>query len=345
MSDSLNERGEVDWRSDDSADGVYLPVGIPLAFQRLIDSAPSAQAASALKREVLPSETEEAVSPGETADPLGESRYLVTPRLVHQYPNRVLLLTTGRCIGYCRYCFRRSFTARCEGFIRQDELEDICSYLELTPAVQEILVSGGDPLSGTGDELRSLLARIRASRPDILIRLCTRAPVYAPGLFTDDLLAYLKSMRPLWVIPHINHPAELGADQADCLRRIIDSGISIQSQTVLLRGVNDSPALLADLFHRLVMLGVKPGYLFQCDLAKGTSDFRVPLEQGLGIWKALRGMLSGLSLPEFAVDLPGGGGKFPLSVPALADKVCAFSPSDGFQVYGNDGKVYTYPSS
>lgn len=345
MSDSVNEQGEVDWRSDDAEGGVYLPVGIPPAFQRLIDTAPSSQTASALKREVMPSEAEVSVSPEETADPLGEARYLVTPHLVHQYANRVLLLATGKCVGYCRYCFRRNFTARSEGYIGQDELEKVCAYLELTPAVQEILVSGGDPLSGTGDELRSLLARIRASRPDILIRLCTRAPVYAPELFTDDLLYYLRSIRPLWVIPHINHPAELGPDQADCLQRIVDSGISVQSQTVLLRDVNDSPALLADLFHRLVTIGVKPGYLFQCDLAKGTSDFRVPLEQGLSIWKALRGMLSGLSLPEFAVDLPGGGGKFPLSVPALADKVCAFPTSGDFQVYGNDGKVYTYPSS
>ena len=344
MPDSVNEPDKLDWRCDNRG-GVYLPVGIPPSFLRLIDSAPSEQAAFALRREVIPSVDEEAVSPEESADPLGEARYIITPHLVHQYANRVLLLATGRCVGYCRYCFRRSYMARSEGYIGRDELEEICAYLELNPGVQEILVSGGDPLSGDREELTSLLSRIRASRPDILVRLCTRAPVFAPELFTNDLLAFLRSIRPLWVIPHINHSAELGSDQVDCLRRIIDSGIPIQSQTVLLRGVNDTPSLLADLFHRLVMIGVKPGYLFQCDLAKGTSGFRVPLEQALAIWKVLRGMLSGLSLPEFAVDLPGGGGKFPLSVPALADRVCGFSASGGMQVYGNDGKVYTYPSS
>lgn len=345
MDDIVDAPCEEDWRKDNRGRPIYLPVGISPSFQKLIDSTLSETAVSALRREVCPSADEETVEPEETSDPLGEARFLVTPRLVHQYANRVLLLATGSCVGYCRYCFRRSYTSRSGDFIGHQELEEVCNYLELTPAVQEILVSGGDPLSGTEEELTGLLKRLRASRPDILIRLCTRAVVFAPELFTDTLVSFLRSIRPLWVIPHINHPAELGSPQVECLARIIDSGIPIQSQTVLLRGVNDSAPLLAELFHRFVTLGVKPGYLFQCDLAKGTSGFRVPLEQGLALWKSLQEQLSGLSLPVFAVDLPGGGGKFPLSVPALADRLCGYTASGALQVYGNDGKVYTYPSS
>lgn len=334
-----------EWRVDSTGAGlVYLPVGIPKPFQTLIDEAPSPAAAAALSRQIVPSADEKEFSPGETADPLGEARHCVTPRLVHQYPNRVLLLTTGTCLGYCRYCFRRTFTGRGIGFIGGEELVEVQNYLVSTPAVQEILVSGGDPLSGTDEELSTLLSEIRRVRPDILIRLCTRANVFAPERFSDALVSRLRGLRPLWVIPHINHPAELGPAQVASLMKLVDSGISVQSQTVLLRGVNDSAATLADLFHRLTCLGIKPGYLFQCDLALGVASFRVPLADGLSLWKSLRERLSGLSLPEYAVDLPGGGGKFPLSVPALMDSIVDSGTSGTLAVRGSDGKVYTYPA-
>ncbi len=333
-----------DWREDTAGTGaVYLPVGIPKAFQTLIDEAATPSSAAALSRQIVPSGEERDIKSGETADPLGESRYCVTPRLVHQYPNRVLLLTTGACLGYCRYCFRRTFTGRGIGFIGPGELAEVLDYLVANPAVQEILVSGGDPLVATDGELVELLSAIRRVRPDLLLRLCTRANVFAPERFTDSLVSRLRGLRPLWVIPHINHPAELGRAQTDSLRKLVDSGIPIQSQTVLLRGVNDSATTLADLFHRLVCLGVKPGYLFQCDLALGVSSFRVPLSEGMAIWRTLRELLSGLSLPEYAVDLPGGGGKFPLSVPALCDRIADSPERDVLAVHGLDGKVYTYP--
>ncbi len=333
-----------DWREDHAGTGfVYLPVGIPKAFQTLIDEASSPASAAALSRQIVPSDEENLFQPGETADPLGEARYCVTPRLVHQYPNRVLLLTTGACLGYCRYCFRRTFTGRGIDYISGDELSKVRDYLVATPAVQEILVSGGDPLAGTDESLLDLLSGIRRVRPDILIRLCTRANVFAPERFSDFLVSRLRELRPLWVIPHINHPAELGRPQVESLTKLVDSGIPIQSQTVLLRDVNDSAATLSELFHRLVCIGVKPGYLFQCDLALGVSSFRVPLEEGMAIWSALRERLSGLSLPEYAVDLPGGGGKFPLSVPALRERIVDSADANRLAIRGSDGKVYTYP--
>jgi len=337
---------QCDWRNAESgsAGPVYLPVGIPAAFKTLIASAPTPEAASALRRQVEPTDAEHVLLPFERADPLGEARWCVTPHLVHQYRNRVLLLVTGRCLGYCRYCFRRNFTARSEGFIGKAELDSVCAYLASRPDVQEILISGGDPLSGAPGELDAVLDRIRSVRPGIILRLCTRAPVFAPELFTAERIAYFRSIRPLWLIPHINHPAELGPAQLRALSACIDAGIPVQSQTVLLRGINDSPEILAELFHSLVSLGVKPGYLFQCDLAPGTSHFRVPLARGLEIWNSLRELVSGLSLPVFAVDLPGGGGKYPLSVPALADSCRHEKGSNSFSAPGIDGKVYTYRS-
>ena len=331
---------DADWRTD--AGLPRFPRLVPPSYARLIDEADGA-ARIALARQIEPSPDEDVLAPEETSDPLGEGRYLVTPYLVHQYPNRVLALVTGKCLGHCRYCFRKSFTARSREFLSEAEQDAIIAYLANTPAVREILVSGGDPLTVPPDSLFAFLEKLRAVRSDLLIRLCTRGPVFAPELFTPEFVRHLAALQPLWVIPHINHPAELGSSQRDCITALRKAGIPQQSQTVLLRGVNDTPELLADLFHELVCLGVKPGYLFQCDLAPGTASFRVSPNEGMHIWLRLRTLLSGLSLPDYAVDLPGGGGKFPLSVPALSYRVLSSSNDATLQIQGNDGKVYSYP--
>ncbi|CEM62151.1 putative L-lysine 2,3-aminomutase [Treponema phagedenis] len=332
------------WRTESAAESIKLrlPEAVSPAFIRLIEEAEEADA-KALRRQVFAAETEKISLPYESADPLGESRYCVTPFLVHQYTNRVLMLTSGRCLSYCRYCFRRGFTARRQGWIPDTEIEKITDYLKQNPDIKEILVSGGDPMSGTLGQLEALLKRLRQTSPELLIRLCTRAPIFAPELFTEELLQLLKSMKPLWIIPHINHPAELGFEQKKAIDSCINAGLPMQSQSVLLRGVNNSVETLCALFHTLVCMGVKPGYLFQMDLAPGTAEFRVPLSQALGLWRELRKKLSGLSLPQFAVDLPGGGGKFPLSILALYDTIVKKDDADSFSALGLDGKVYTYP--
>jgi len=309
---------------------------IPPAFRTLIEAADGIEA-DALRRQVEFSPHEVDILDRETFDPLGESRWCVHSHLVHQYPNRVLLLATGKCIGYCRYCFRRSFTSRPDGFITTDLIEKTLVYLAEHPGVREILVSGGDPVSASFEDLSGLLTALRRTCPDILIRVCTRAPIFAPHLLTEDLIQLLRSLRPLWVIPHINHPAELGPEQRKALASLIEAGIPVQSQTVLLKGVNDDPVVLERLFHSLILLGVKPGYLFQCDMAVGTSHFRCSLPDAARIWRQLRLRLSGLSLPVFAVDLPGGGGKYPLGAVALEEP----SP-EALEVQGIDGKVYRY---
>ena len=331
------------WRNENNAGTVIrLPEQVSPAFKALITSAAPAAAAQ-LRRQVLSSDNELVVSEEERGDPLGEARYCVTPYLVHQYPNRVLLLSTGRCVSYCRYCFRREFTARSSGFISDEHIGTIVSYLKTHSEVQEILVSGGDPMSGSFEQVKHLLECLRSVRSDLLLRLCTRAPIFAPEFFTEEFITLLRSVRPLWLIAHVNHPAELGTAQRQALTRCIDSGIPVQTQTVLLHGVNDEPAVLAELFHALVCMGIKPGYLFQTDLARGTAHFRVPLEKAALIWKDLRSRLSGLSLPQFAVDLPNGGGKFPLSALLLYEDIVSPLKDGRFSARGIDGKTYTYP--
>lgn len=275
---------------------------------------------------------------------MGEHRYLVTDRIVHQYRDRVLFLSTGKCLGHCRYCFRRMYTSRNEGFAGVDEQKVLFDWLCEHDEVREILVSGGDPMSGTPGELEGLLGGLRAIRPSLLIRLCTRAPIFAPSLFTQDFVRFISSIRPLWVVVHVNHHLELGPEQRNALRSLLDAGISVQSQTVLLKGVNDNARDLSRLFHELVCLGIKPGYLFQCDLAPGTAHFRHPIDEAIAIWKETASRLSGLSLPVFAVDLPDGGGKFPLSCLIKEGRVEGSGTESTLLARGLDGKVYRYKS-
>ena len=284
------------------------------------------QALSAVQRQLTASAEENTVLPYETDDPLGSAFYTANPecgekgtgnaRIIHQYKNRCLFITTGHCFARCRYCFRRKSPALDYPFASPAEIDELCTYIKTHGEVREVLLSGGDPLTASDTQLKALFSALRSCRTDLLIRVCTRAPVFAPERFTPHLLALLKAHKPLWLIPHINHSAEFSPRFAPeaygALSALAQNGIPMQSQTVLLRGINDKLDILADLFHKLTLLGIKPGYLFQGDLAPGTSHFRVPVGDGLRLYEKLRGELSGLSLPVYAVDIPGGGGKFNL---------------------------------
>ncbi len=331
------------WRKAKSCDhSKYAqPILISPAFRKLIETA-TGEDKESLRKQVEFSSSEKKVGNYETADPLGEQKYCITPYLVHQYDNRVLLLSTGKCLAYCRYCFRRGFTARQESYINDEELNKVCAYISDNPEIEEILVSGGDPMSGGFKNLKRVLTALRKNSEKLIIRLCSRSPIFAPELFTEEVLALLEDCKPLWLIPHINHSAELGEAQrkafSDCQRH----GIAIQSQTVLLKGVNDKPETLIKLFNELTRLGIKPGYLFQLDLAAGTAHFRVPLKEAMQIWKVLERKLSGLSRPHFAVDLPNGGGKFQLSALSLSDKIIEKKADGSFSAIGCDGQLYEY---
>ncbi len=254
----------------------------------------------------------------ELADPLGESRHAVAGRAVHQYPDRLLVHVTGRCAAHCRYCFRRSGVHRACGPLDERETGLIQDYLKGHDQIKEVLLSGGDPFTMGTDLWEYLLDGIRQARPDITVRIGTRMPVSDPVRFEDNrLIQLLADHGVVWIMTHINHSDELTAETKASLERLRKNGLSLANQTVLLKGVNDEVEVLARLFTTLVDLGVKPYYLFQGDLALGTAHFRVPLSRALAIVNELRRHVSGLAMPVFAVDIPGGGGKVPLCPPWL----------------------------
>lgn len=287
--------------------------------------------------QALPSAAEFERSEDETQDPLSENLHSPFPRVVHQYPSRILLRATGECPVFCRHCFRRSLLPHERGFMDDATQEYVESYLATHAEVREVLVSGGDPLTASTAKLEALFARIRAGRPDILIRLCTRSPVTLPARIDEELVAMLVRHKPLHVVIHINHPAEISALFREKIRLLVDAGLPVRSQTVLLAGINDTSEALVKLFSTLTHIGVDPYYLFQGDLAAGTAHFRVPLSRGLILYNELRQKLSGLELPHFAVDAPDGGGKMYLPESVIGQ-------ADGYWLLrGPDGSVHRYP--
>jgi len=284
----------------------------------------------------VPTEKEPVVLPYESTDPIGDTRHLVTERLVHHYRDRALLLVSDRCATYCRFCFRRHFTGNGGGRISAEQLDEACAYLSRTPAVREILLSGGDPLMLSDKDLEQVMSRLAQVDPDIIIRVCTRMPVVLPSRVTEDLAHMLGSFDSVWVVVHANHPRELTEEFRQGVRLLLRAGVPTLGQSVLLRGVNDDADLLEQLFRGLVRSGVKPYYLFQGDLASGTSHFRVPLERGVELMGELRKRLSGLALPTYAVDVPGAG-KVPVESGLLRTE------QDSYVLKGPDGGEYRYP--
>ncbi len=247
--------------------------------------------------------------PPALADPLGEALHRAAPSLVRQYRSRALLRASGECAVHCRHCFRRALLPSERGFINPGDQAAASAWLADRPEIREILVSGGDPLIASDDRFGNLLSALRRARPEAVLRICTRCPSTLPMRFTPGLVALLRSFRPLRVVAHFNHPRELSAQADEALGVLIDAGIPVSVQTVLLRGINDDPDVLESLFSGLVRRGTQPYYLFQADLAAGTAHFRCPLSRGLEIYAELRKRLSGMELPRYAVDAPGGGGK------------------------------------
>lgn len=287
--------------------------------------------------QALPSKAEFELLPLETVDPLCEQAHSPFPGLVHQYPSRILLRSTGECPVFCRYCFRRSLLPYERGFMDDRAQEATQSYLEAHPEVREVLVSGGDPLTASTSKLEGLFSRLRAGRKGILIRLCTRAPVTLPDRVDEELVEMLSRFRPLRIVIQINHPAEISPLFVEKINMLLRAGLPVRSQTVLLRDINDSADTLETLFASLVRAGVDPYYLFQGDMAAGTAHFRIPLSRGLRIYEELRRRLSGLELPRYAVDAPDGAGKM-----YLPESVAG--TEEGFWLLRSpDGTLHRYP--
>ncbi len=246
-------------------------------------------------------------------DPLGEEQLSPVPNLVHKYPDRALFLVHSRCAVYCRFCTRKRKVGTASMEITSSTIEAGLDYLRKHEEIKDVLISGGDPLLLPDDRLAAILAAIRAIPHVEIIRIGSRVPCTLPMRVTRRLAAMLKRFHPLYINTHFNHPDEITGEAARACARLADAGIPLGCQTVLLRGVNDNPAVLRKLLRKLLVIRVKPYYLFQADMTKGTNHFRTPVERGLAIMKSLLGFTSGMAVPHFAVDAPRGGGKIRLT--------------------------------
>ncbi len=258
-------------------------------------------------------------------DPLGEEKKMPVPGLVHRYPDRALVMATTMCAMYCRHCTRKRVAGSKESFIGASELARIVDYIRSTPAIKDVIISGGDPFTLPIDILERIIASVRSVPSVEIIRIGTRTPVVLPQRITSELTAMLRKYHPLWINTHFNHPVEITPESAAACARISDAGIPMGNQTVLLRGINDDPAIMEELCRGLVRMRVRPYYLFQCDLVKGVEHFRTPLRRGLEIMEYLRGRVSGLAIPTFVVDAPGGAGKIPLLPRYIVDHQPTFT--------------------
>lgn len=252
-------------------------------------------------------------------DPLAEETLSPVPHLVHRYPDRVLWLVSRECAVLCRFCTRKRRWQN-RGSLSAPELQAGLDYIRGHREIRDVLLSGGDPLMLSVEQLGSILASLRSIPHVEIIRIGTRVPVAAPQRITLALARLLARHHPLYVNIHFNHPVEVTAESAKACTRLADAGIPLGSQTVLLKDVNDDSAVLADLFKQLLRLRVRPYYLLQMDLMRSTAHFRTPLISGLQIIQALRNRISGLAVPQLLLDLPGGHGKIPL-VPRYVERV------------------------
>ena len=265
-----------------------------------------------IRKQVVPHALEGRTALGDMRDPLGEESHEVAPELIQRYPDRALLLVTDRCAVYCRFCTRSRIVGTGGGPRSEMRLMPAFEYLRAHPEIRDVIVSGGDPLAMSTSRIARVLHALRMIPSVETIRIATRMPVALPQRITNELISALKPCHPIWIMTHFNHPKELTAQAREGLRRLVDAGFPVMNHTVLLRGVNDDSAVLAELFRGLVRERAKPYYLLQTDPVRGTGHLRTPLDTGLRIMGELQGRLSGIALPKFIVDTPGGLGKVPV---------------------------------
>ena len=298
-----------------------------------------ADPACPMRRQAVPTTREFEIAPGERPDSLEEDRDSPVPNLVHRYPDRVLLLVTHECALYCRYCTRRRIVGDGQG-VSGGDLQPALNYIARTPAIRDVLLSGGDPLGLSDRRLDAILTALRAISHVEIVRIGTRMPVTAPQRVTPELCAVLRRHHPLWLNTHFNHPFELEpAATRAAMDRLADAGVPLGNQAVLLSGVNDDAATMTALSHALVRARCRPYYLYACDMAEGVGHFRASVRKGLEIIEAMRGRTSGYAVPTFVVDAPGGGGKIPIQPDWATDL-------DGEEIRLRNwrGETFRYPS-
>lgn len=327
--------------SDDERDALTrgsasLPLAITPYYASLLDENDSRQP---LRRTVIPVVGEHLCAPSESEDPLGEDNDSPIFGLVHRYPDRVLFLVTEFCSTYCRYCTRsRMVGTRRSHHIDMRHWQRAIAYIESTPTVRDVLLSGGDPLTLEDEKLEWLLYQLRRIPHVEVLRIGTKAPVVLPQRITSGLVRTLKRYHPVWMSIHFTHPDELTPEVTRACESLADAGIPLGSQTVLLSGINDNVETMRRLFQGLMKIRVRPYYLYQCDPIHGSGHFRTPVEKGLKMIEGLRGHTSGYAVPSYVIDAPGGGGKIPL----LPEYVAGRDGND-LLLKNYEGNVYRYP--
>ncbi len=248
----------------------------------------------------------------EMEDPLAEERDMPVPGITHRYPDRVLFYTTHNCPVYCRHCTRKRKVSDPGSSAANKQLEEGLKYIEAHKEIRDVVISGGDPLSNSDDRLEYILSRLRAMEHIEVFRIGTRNLVTLPQRVTPQFAQMVSKYQPVFIHTHFNHPKECTQEAFDACARLADAGCPINNQMVLLKGVNDDPAIVKELNQKLLMMRVRPYYIFLCDMSQGLTHFRVPVERGIQIIEGLRGWTSGMAVPHLVIDAPGGGGKIPI---------------------------------
>ncbi|TAE75567.1 MAG: KamA family radical SAM protein [Verrucomicrobia bacterium] len=291
-----------------------------------------------IRRQVIPRIEEGWDAPEEMADPCGEDSHMPVPGLVHRYPDRVLFLVTDRCASYCRYCTRSRVVSGVGDQHLETQWEPAFRYLEQHTEIRDVLLSGGDPLLFSDAKLEKILARLRAIPHLQFLRIGSRIPIFLPQRITPELCTMLQKYHPLFISIHTNHPRELTLEVKQGLERLANAGIPLGNQSVILKGVNDSVEVQKALVHKLLMCRVRPYYLYQCDMIRGSSHLRTPVSRGVEIIDGLRGHTTGYAIPQFVIDGPGGGGKIPLNPNYIVHR-----DPDKTVLRNYEGEIFEYP--
>lgn len=266
-----------------------------------------------IRMQAIPQKGELIVMKEDLEDPLGEEADMPVPGLTHRYPDRVLFYTSHNCPVYCRHCTRKRKVADPSTSSAQDQLDAGIEYIRAHKEVRDVVVSGGDPLSLSNKKLEYIIKNLRGMEHIELIRLGTRNPVTLPQRIDNELLEILQRYQPIYLNTHFNHPREMTRESLLACTRLSLSGVVLGNQSVLLKGVNDNPKTMLELSHKLLLMRIRPYYIYQCDLSQGISHFRTSVEKGVEIIENMRGWTSGLAIPQFVIDAPGGGGKIPIN--------------------------------
>jgi lysine 2,3-aminomutase len=290
-----------------------------------------------IRKQFIPTYHESNVCSTEMDDPCGEDKDLKTPILVHRYPDRVLFLVSNVCASYCRHC-TRSRRVGTDHNPTEKDFNDSIEYIKKHTCIRDVLLSGGDPLLLSDEKLEFIIKTLRNIPHVEIIRIGTRVPIVLPSRITQELCDMLEKYHPLFMSIHINHPKELTEETKIAFHRLSKAAIPLGSQTVLLKNINDNIETMRELVHKLLQFRIKPYYVYQCDLVKGSSHFRTTVQTGIDIIKQLRGFTSGYAIPTFVIDAPGGGGK----VPVESNNVL-YHDENIIEIKNWQNKIYTYP--